>query len=165
MVRLLFASLLVVTTVAGAAPVTSGHTIAPFAITDQRDRGVMVDKDVRLILFSRDMTANKLAKSAFLDRPADFMPARHAVYLIDVSGMPSFVTNTFAIPKMRKYGYPILLDRDGKLTADLPNHKGEVTVMVVDRLKVLSIDYAKTSAALVTAVDEAGAAVATPAPQ
>lgn len=154
---LMTCALLLVTHLTLAAPPTPGAPLPGFVLNDQHDKPRAVDAEVRVLLFSRDMGANKLAKAAFLDRPGDFLPTHHAVYAIDLSGMPGFVTNTFAVPKMRGYAYPIALDREGKLTADLPNRKGEVTVIVLDHLQVKSVAYATTAAALVAAVDQAAA--------
>jgi len=140
---------------AQSAPIGTDATLQPFTIADQNGATATVDQDVRVILFSRDMTANKLAKQAFMDKPADYLPAAHAMYLIDVSGMPRFVTNTFAIPKMQKYGYRIFLDREGNLTTDLPAREKQVTVLTVDRLKVTGIAYVSDAAALTRAVEAA----------
>lgn len=142
--------------VASAAPLAPGATLAPIAIADQHGKPASVDETTRLVMFSRDMGANKLAKSAFGKRPAQYLPDAHAMYLIDVSGMPGFVTNTFAIPKMQKYGYRIFLDREGALTATLPSHKKEVTLVHLDHLKVTGIEYATSAEALNRAVDAAG---------
>jgi len=139
-----------------AAPVATGSTLKPFTIDDQHGKPGQVDENTRVLMFSRDMTANKLAKAAFGSKPAQYLPDAHAMYLIDVSGMPSFVTNTFAIPKMQKYVYRIFLDREATKTTDLPSQKKLVTVVHLDHLKVTSIDYASSADALVRAV-EAGA--------
>jgi len=140
---------------ASAETLTPGAALAPFDIADQHGQSGRVDSDVRVLMFSRDMTANKLAKKAFMDKPAEFLPQAHAMYLIDVSGMPGFVTRYFAIPKMQKYDYRIFLDREGTLTDALPTHEDEVTIMTVDGLKVTSIEYARDAAALIRAVEAA----------
>tara|TARA_R110002095_G_scaffold72345_1_gene61512 strand:- start:200 stop:694 length:495 start_codon:yes stop_codon:yes gene_type:complete len=134
-----------------------GDELAAFAINDQHGQPVELDEDVRLLMFSRDMGANKLVKKAFLERPGDYLPQHHAVYMIDVSGMPTFVTKTFAIPKMQKYPYRIFLDRDASLTAGLPSRKKRVTLVRLDRLKVTGIDFADTADELTRAVEAAAA--------
>lgn len=136
-----------------AETLTAGAALAPFDIADQHGQSVRVDRDVRVLMFSRDMTANKLAKKAFMDKPSNYLATAHAVYLIDVSGMPSFVTRHFAIPKMQKYGYRIFLDREGTLTSALPAREDEVTIMTIDDLEVTAIEYARDPAALVRAVE------------
>lgn len=140
---------------AQAAPLAVGDTLQPFTITDQHGKPAQVDQATRLLMFSRDMTANKLAKAAFSQKPAQYLPDAHALYAIDVSGMPKFVTKTFAIPKMQKYVYRIFLDRDASVTTGLPAKKALVTLVHLDQLKVTAIDYASTADALTRAVEGA----------
>ena len=135
--------------------VSPGDSIDPFAIADQHGKSVEVNEDVRLLLFSRDMKANKIAKQAFLKAPEDFLPKGHAIYLIDVSGMPSIVTKLFAVPKMQDYSYRVFLDRDASLTTGLPSEEAKVTVMHLDKLKVQSIEFVDSPEALTKAVSEA----------
>jgi len=149
------ALLLPLTVVAYAAtdtPLAPGATLQAFNIDDQHGKPGRVDEHTRVLMFSRDMTANKLAKAAFGSKPAQYLPEAHAMYLIDVSGMPKFVTNTFAIPKMQKYVYRIFLDRDATKTTALPSQKKLVTVVHLDHLKVTSIEYAASADALTRAV-------------
>lgn len=136
-----------------ADPLAVGSRLAPQTFTDQHGRTAALDESVRVLMFSRDMKANKLAKEAFLPKPPDYLSAAGAMYVIDVSGMPRFVTNNFAIPKMQKYSYRIFLDRDGKATPDLPAQKAQVTVVHLDHLEVKRIDYAVTAGALNAAVE------------
>jgi hypothetical protein len=152
------ALLLPLTVVAFAAdtPLAPGATLQAFSIDDQHGKPGQVDEQTRVLMFSRDMTANKLAKAAFGAKPAQYLPEAHAMYLIDVSGMPSFVTKTFAIPKMQKYVYRIFLDREATKTTALPSQKKLVTVVHLDHLKVTSIEYAASADALVRAVEAGG---------
>lgn len=138
-----------------AASLAVGDTLAPITLIDQHGESGTLDENVRVLLFSRDMKANKLAKAAFLAKPPQYLPDAKAMYLIDVSGMPSFVTNNFAIPKMRKYGYRIFLDRDAQATTKLPSQKAQITVVHLDHLKVQRVDYADSAADLTQAVEAA----------
>lgn len=138
-----------------AAPVKVGDRLAAFTLADQHGQPGQVDEATKLLMFSRDMKANKLAKAAFLSRPGQYLPDAHAAYVIDLSGMPRFVTNNFAVPKMQKYGYRILLDRDASATPALPAQKGQVTLIRLDGLTVTGIEYATTAEALNRAVDAA----------
>jgi hypothetical protein len=136
-----------------ASPLAVGDTLAPITISDQHGQSATLDENTRVLLFSRDMTANKLAKAAFLSKPAQYLAEAKTMYLIDVSGMPSFVTNNFAIPKMKKYPYRIFLDREASMTANLPSQKAQITVLHLDHLKVQSIEYLRDASALIRTVE------------
>lgn len=131
-----------------AASLVEGQMISPLDLSDQHGRPGKIDSATRLVLFSRDMKANKLAKAAFMDRAADYLGTAGTVYLIDVSPMPRFVTRTFAIPKMQKYGYRIYLDREGEDSAAFPSQKGRITAIHLQGLKVTSVEYVDTAAGL-----------------
>lgn len=150
---LLIAIATLVSSGAFAAPLAIGSRLTPQTLSDQHGRTAKLDESVRVLMFSRDMKANKLAKDAFLSKPPDYLPTAGAMYVIDVSGMPSFVTNHFAIPKMQKYGYRIFLDRDGNATPELPAQKAQVTIVHLDNLVVRQIEYAETANALNAAVE------------
>lgn len=142
--------------IASAGPgIASGDRLPPFVIKDQYDREARMNSNLRLMLFSRDMNANKLVKEALMDKPVGMFTSGRAIYVIDVSGMPGFITDHFAVPKMKKYGYSVYLDRDGALTTNLPSRKRQVTIIYLDNLTVNSIKYADNSAALSTAIAEA----------
>jgi hypothetical protein len=62
-----------------------------------------------------------------------------AVYVADISRMPAMIAKMFAVPAMRRRGYPVLLDRDGSLTRDWPRVAGQLTMIGLDRLTVRSV--------------------------
>ena len=144
---------LILTPLVLAASLTEGQMISPLQLSDQHGRPGKIDSATRLVLFSRDMKANKLAKAAFMDRASDYLGSAGTVYLIDVSPMPRFVTRTFAIPKMQKYGYRIYLDREGEDSAAFPSQKGRITAIHLEGLKVTRVEYVDSAAALTALVD------------
>ena len=61
--------------------------------------------------------------------------------ITDISRMPSFISNYIAIPLMRKKRYPILLDKEGKITAQFPDRDNTATLIFVESLKIKNIKY------------------------
>ena len=61
------------------------------------------------------------------------------MYVADISGMPGLVARMFAVPSMRKRPYPMLLDRDGEITARLPDVEGSATLIFCDDLQVTRV--------------------------
>jgi hypothetical protein len=136
-----------------------GMTLPPLTLTDQHDVAVTVGPETRVIVFTRDMDAGDIVKDALAEH-AELLGAAQAVYVSDISRMPSLIAKLFALPAMRKRPYRMLLDRDGKATADFPSSEGQVTVMRLTDLRVESVERVGSAAALRAAL----AAVATPAP-
>ena len=139
--------------VAGAQPINVGDAITARDIKDQHDKPYVIDEQVRLIMFGRDMKANKVVKTALAASAQAYLPDRGAVYVLDVSAMPAFVAKHFAIPKMRKYPYRILLDGDSSLSRDFPSQPEKITLLYLDRLKVQSIEYADEPEVIRSALD------------
>jgi len=134
--------------VVGAAPLGTGMRMPALALTDQHDVPGSVGPETRCVLFTRDMAATKVLNEALGDDPAPLLAAAHAVVVSDISSMPSLITKLFALPAMRKRAYRILLDREGRMTADFPSDKGKVTVFHLHALTIERVDYVEAAGAL-----------------
>jgi len=133
---------------AGPVEYATGSRIEPFTIRDQHDVEHQIDESLQLIVFARDMDAGDIAKEALADADAAALASRHAVYIADISAMPALVARLFALPKMRKRPYPVLLDRDGELTAAFPEREGELTVMRLRELEVVDVEHLDNASAV-----------------
>jgi hypothetical protein len=138
--------------------------LEPFALEDQHGVSQRVDAMTRAVLFSADMDAGDLVKAALQEGGAERLARAGAVYVSDVSRMPGIVRRTMAEPAMRKRPYPILLDREGDVTKGLPRAPGQVTLLVLDGLRVVRTETLATADALMKALDALPAAPAGDAP-
>jgi hypothetical protein len=64
-----------------------------------------------------------------------------AVYVADVSRMPGVIRGLFAMPSLRRRGYPILIDADGSRTADFPSAEKRGTLVGLADRRVTSIEH------------------------
>lgn len=55
--------------------------------------------------------------------------------------MADLVTRSFALPKMRKRVYPMLLDREGRATKRISDEEKHGTLIELDKLRVVSIEF------------------------
>ena len=80
--------------------------------------------------------ANEFLKS----KEIDFLTKHNSLFIADISSMPSFVTKLFALPKMRKYNYNVLLiyDEDEKRFI---KKEGKLTVYKIDNGVIKSINF------------------------
>jgi hypothetical protein len=156
MKRLTTVAVLLWSAVAAAEPYAVGSTMQAVTLEDQHGTRQTIDESVKIVLFSRDMEGGDLIKQALAGTAPDFLQDRHAVYVADISGMPRLISRMFAIPKMRKRPYRMLLDRDGSVTKNFPDVKGKATVMHVAALEITRIDHLSSADAVRTAVADAG---------
>ena len=118
-----------------------GDKLEMFSLTDQYDKAVYINNTTQLILFSRDKAGGKLISNALSGTSKEYFTKQHIVYITDISRMPSFISNYIAIPLMRKKRYPILLDKEGKITAQFPDRDNTATLIFVESLKIKNIKY------------------------
>jgi len=131
-----------------AAPYAVGDRLTGFTLENQHDEAGRVDASTKVVLFSRDMDGGKLIKEALEDVPQEELDDRGAVYVSDISGMPRLVARLFAVPSMRKRPYAMLLDREGEVTARLPDVEGEATLIFLSDLEIDRVEHASNSDAV-----------------
>lgn len=110
----------------------SAHTFK-----NQWDKPVKLDASVKWLIFSHHKAGGEWVRDAFNELGIKDLPARQWLYVADISGMPSFVTKLFALPKMRKYAFPIALSYDEENTENWPEKEDTVSVYKLNNLKIV----------------------------
>lgn len=121
----------VLASTAAAEPLRPGLPLPAIQLDDQHGAPAPIGREVRLVLFTRDMDGGNLVKAALAEDGAQRLAAASAVYVSDISRMPGLITRIFALPSLRKRPYRIVLDRDGEATAAFPAEAGKVTVLTL----------------------------------
>jgi hypothetical protein len=124
-----------------AAPLSVGDAVPGFELKDQFDETHAVDVATRVVLFSRDMGGGDLLKQTVASLPEGFLAEHGAVYIANISGMPRIISKLFAMRKMRKRPYPLLLDRTGEATAWIPDVEGKATLVFLDALRITRVSH------------------------
>ena len=116
-----------------------------FTLPDQFDNPHTLPADTKKLIFVFTKPTGHIFRSwmAFHEK-SDYLTDRKIVPVADVSGMPTVILNTFAMPDFRKSAYPILLIYDKTMAAKLK--KGQqvdsVIVMTLSHNKVSKIEHA-----------------------
>lgn len=129
-----------------------GDPLSSFVLKDQNGAEVRIDDSVGVLVFTRDMTGGALVKEALAERGRETLAKANAIYLSDISGMPSFVRYAFGLPALRKRPYPVALDEGGALTSNQPYREGSATILHLEAGKVVSVTFASTSAEVAAAL-------------
>lgn len=108
-----------------------GERLAPWTLLDQFEQPYSLDDGLQLLL-ARDMDGGKLVKAALEGQPKGYLEARHAVFVADISRMPSLVSSLFAVPAMRDYNYRVLLDRESRVASRYPGDASRVLWLRLD---------------------------------
>lgn len=83
--------------------------INSFFLPDQFDKIHVVNNEIKTIIVSFEKDTGKDVSEFLEKKEPDFLQKNKAVFIADISPMPSFVTKLFALPKMRDYKHEILL--------------------------------------------------------
>lgn len=125
-----------------------GNQMKPFSLEDQHGKEHPMDSSIRLILFARNRAGAGVMTAFMEGRDGEFLTRRGIAYVNDISAMPSFAATLFALPKMRRRPYPILLDRDAEITARFPDKPGFATLIHLRELRVRNIEFLSDAQAI-----------------
>ncbi|QTS86658.1 FAD/FMN-containing dehydrogenase [Ectopseudomonas khazarica] len=130
-----------------------GERLVPWTLLDQFDAPYTLNDETHILLVARDMDGAKLVNAALEGQPKGYLEQRQAVFLADISRMPSVIATLFALPKMRDYNYRILLDRNARIAPRYPAGEGEVLWLQLEDGKLVEQKVFKDAAALKQALD------------
>ena len=130
-----------------------GERLAPWTLLDQFDAPYTLNDETHILLVARDMDGAKLVNAALEGQPKGYLEQRQAVFLADISRMPSVIATLFALPKMRDYNYRILLDRNARIAPRYPASEGEVLWLQLEDGQLVEQKVFKDAAALKQVLD------------
>ncbi len=104
----------------------------PYSLEDQHGVLQTLNEDTEEIILSVNMKLSKAFHKWLKEKDDSYLSDNKTDYIIDIRGMPSIITWMFAGPKMRKYGFPILLVKDGDFPDKFPTVEGKFTVLKLD---------------------------------
>ena len=138
--KILITSLLLISTL--FAELHVGESFPELTLVDQFDTKTKVPTrgKVTLILsFEKDVSSG--IKTYLDKKEKDFLTLNNVMYISDISGMPSFITSWFAIPKMKKFNFKVSLINDEKEGIFIDRKEGKVTVITVKDNTIRSIEF------------------------
>lgn len=125
-----------------------------YALEDQHGTLRTLQKDTEEVIISFDMKLSKTFHKWLKDKESNYLASRKAEYIIDITGMPSIITWLFAGPKMRKYGFRILLIKEGNFGDNIPKQEGKFTMIKLDENhKVIEISFLNNMDAIAKSIE------------
>ena len=142
MKKILFSVLLFVATFANALNI--GDVTPTFDIKDQFEKNHKIAADAKTILVAADKGTSEILRDYFLTKDAKFLSTNKAYYVADISGMPSLIAKFFALPKMKKYPFSVLLV-DEEQTKLFNKKEDNITIYSIKDGKISDIKFIKTA--------------------
>ncbi|CAM3926352.1 hypothetical protein [Arcobacter cloacae] len=121
-----------------ASSLTIDSEVPAIKIKDQFEKEHTIDANVKTILFASDKGTSDILKDYLLSKDADILTKNNAVYVADISGMPSLISKFVALPKMKKYPFSVLL-LDDTNKDNFSKEEGKIIVYTLDNSKVTNI--------------------------
>ena len=117
---------------ARGATAEKGQAFPPYTVTDAFGGTNTLGAATRFVIVSSEKGISAGVHEWLVTKEKDFLPAHRAEYVADITPMPSLIASMFAIPKMKKYPYKILLARDPEFAKTYPHADGKIAVFILD---------------------------------
>ncbi|MDX4058176.1 hypothetical protein Q6A77_05790 [Aliarcobacter skirrowii] len=124
-----------------AASLSIDSSIVDIKIKDQFDKVHTLNESIKTILFASDKGTSDMLRDYLLplSEKENILDRNSAVYVADISGMPSIISKFIALPKMKKYPFSILLLDDSNKD-NFVKEDGKIIVYSVVDGKITNIE-------------------------
>ena len=119
-----------------------GEKINHFNLKDQFTQEHNISKIPKIIVIAFEKESSYLFNVYMKNKNNDFLKKHDILFLADISQMPSFVTTSFALPRMRTYSYPVLLIYNENEASRYPYAEQRLTILKLDAGVIKSIGFA-----------------------
>ena len=110
------------------------------SFSDQFEKKLAITPQTKEIIISFSKKNGKAVKT-FLQTHKGYLKKRQAVYLADVSSVPSLVMSLFMKPALQKNNFRVGLIEDEKIAEILPKVEGKTTVIHLEKMYIKSIKF------------------------
>lgn len=121
----------VMTTGEVSSGIVIGKELAAFTFKDQFEKDHSLTPKVKKVVFAFSNATGQLMKTYVSLQPKDYLSSRDILYIADISGMPTVISNMFAIPAMKDDGFPILLIKEKENAMRFRNEDQKNAVMII----------------------------------
>jgi hypothetical protein len=131
-----------------------GSTIA-FTLPDQFDKPVTLTPDTKKVIFVFAKATGHTVREFLKQQDKNYLPSRETLFVADVSGMPTIIRNTFALPDFRKSPYSVALIYDKAIAKAYKNEKDadKITIATLSNGKITHLQTLSTEAELKAALN------------
>ena len=107
-------------------------------------RKSFIDSNIKTIIFSASKTEGTTIKEFLLTKDKDYLTTNKAVYVADITGMPSIITKVNCNAKMKGYPFSVLLVDDSNKGL-FPVKEDMISIISLDSGKITDVKYVKTA--------------------
>ena len=141
----------------GAAQLNIGspvNMLNDFKYENPQGRQMRVPKKPTLVIVAFEKDTGALVNEYLSSKNPYYLPKNRSMFIADISKMPTVITNTFALPKLRKYKHLIYLHYNEKFQTAVPHKDEKITLLHVADGKIENISYISTEKELKAAIEK-----------
>jgi len=118
-----------------------------FTLPDQFDKAHSLTDDTKKLILVFAKATGHTVKKFLNSQDSDYLTKRDAIFIADISPMPTVIRNTFALPDLKKSKYSVLLIYDGEIAKQLKNEKAadKIAVATMEKGVVKNIKFVTTA--------------------
>jgi len=117
-----------------------GEKLPSISLPDQFENTLQVKSTDRLLILAFEKDISSAINDYLKTQPADYLKEHHARYISDISAMPSLITSMFAMPKMKKFPFSIMLINDD-LGKEFGKEEGKITVYRIENHQIKAVEF------------------------
>ncbi len=117
-----------------------GEKLPSIELADQFEKKFKVEASDTTILMAFEKDVAISIADYLKSKPSTFLADNHSKYISDISGMPSMITSLFALPKMKKYSFSVLLIED-EFGKNFNRQDAKITVFSLQKGKIKTIKF------------------------
>jgi len=137
-----------------AAPYKVGQSVMPLDLNDQFGKRVTLKVMPKTLIMAFEKGTGATVNEYLTLQEKGYLAKNKAAFVADISQMPKFITESFALPKMRKYTHTVLLIQDEEQGLNFPAQEEKITVMKFRGNFLTKVEYISTAAELKKAIEQ-----------
>ncbi len=137
-----------------AAPYKVGQSVMPLNLADQFGKKVVLKAMPKTLIMAFEKGTGATVNDYLAAQGKGYLAKHKAAFVADISQMPNFITETFALPKMRKYPHTVLLIRDEEQGLNFPGEDGKITVMKFRGNFLTKVEFVETAEQVKKAIEQ-----------
>lgn len=130
-----------------------GKPFPSYTLEDQFGQTNTLSSETRFVIVASEKDVSGKVNDWLKTKAPDYLAGLKTEYVSDIEPMPGIITSLFALPKMKKYPFKLLLATEKSFAATYPAEKGRIALFTLDANQVLTdVRYVETAAEIEVAL-------------
>lgn len=115
-----------------------GSPFPVYTLEDAHGQTNVLGAGTRAVLIASEKGVSERLTAWLKPRSPGYLEEHHTEYVSDITPMPSIISHLFALPKIRKYPFRLLLARDENFAKTYPRQAGRFALFLLDGQRTIT---------------------------